>query len=211
MTAVFRGGLLAETPATNGITRLMAKVLLKGTTTRTAEQIADTIEAVGGRSGKRCRQQQLQHLPRRDASPICDSGRNCSPTFCSMQRCRKKPSSREKEVQLGGHQGRRRTAHDRRAQHPARERSFGEHPYALRSQRIAGSRHQAYARRICSRFAIVTSWRRTASSPFSATSRPRKCKRLFEQMLAGDEAGRACSDRRFAQPPMLAKRSRSRV
>ncbi|MEP6821922.1 MAG: pitrilysin family protein [Chthoniobacterales bacterium] len=48
MTAMFRGGLLAETAATNGITQLMTKVLLKGTTTRTAEQIADTIEAVGG-------------------------------------------------------------------------------------------------------------------------------------------------------------------
>ena len=51
MTAIFRGGLLAETAATNGITQLMAKVLLKGTTTRTAEQIADTIEAVGGSLG----------------------------------------------------------------------------------------------------------------------------------------------------------------
>src|SRR5436853_1785992 len=48
MGAVFRGGLLAETPETNGITRLMAKVLLKGTKTRTAEQIANGIEAVGG-------------------------------------------------------------------------------------------------------------------------------------------------------------------
>src|SRR5438105_12460660 len=38
MGAVFRSGLLAETPQTNGITRLMAKALLKGTTTRTAEQ-----------------------------------------------------------------------------------------------------------------------------------------------------------------------------
>jgi zinc protease len=51
MAAVFRGGLLAETPATNGITRLMAKTLLKGTKTRTAEQIADTIETVGGSIG----------------------------------------------------------------------------------------------------------------------------------------------------------------
>src|SRR5947207_11142795 len=48
MGAVFRSGLLAETPQINGITRLMAKVLLKGTKTRTAEQIANQIEAVGG-------------------------------------------------------------------------------------------------------------------------------------------------------------------
>src|SRR5205809_4291358 len=48
MGAVFRGGLLAETTQDNGITRLMAKVLLKGTKTRTAEQIANEIEALGG-------------------------------------------------------------------------------------------------------------------------------------------------------------------
>src|SRR5690242_10087758 len=48
MGAVFRGGLLAETPQDNGITRLMAKVLLKGTRTRTAEQIANELESVGG-------------------------------------------------------------------------------------------------------------------------------------------------------------------
>src|SRR5438132_4285806 len=48
MGAAFRGGLLAENPQDNGITRLMAKVLLKGTKTRAAEQIANEIEAVGG-------------------------------------------------------------------------------------------------------------------------------------------------------------------
>src|SRR5881392_2508007 len=48
MGAVFRGGLLAETPQDNGITRLMTKVLLKGTKTRTAEQIVNELESVGG-------------------------------------------------------------------------------------------------------------------------------------------------------------------
>ena len=45
---VFRGGLLAETPANNGITQLMSKMLLQGTATRSAEQIALEIESVGG-------------------------------------------------------------------------------------------------------------------------------------------------------------------
>ena len=44
----FKGGLLAETPANNGITQLLAKTLLKGTPTRSAEQIATEIESVGG-------------------------------------------------------------------------------------------------------------------------------------------------------------------
>jgi len=49
--ATFRGGVLAETPETNGISRLMTRTLLKGTKNRTAEQIADEIEAAGGRIG----------------------------------------------------------------------------------------------------------------------------------------------------------------
>jgi zinc protease len=49
--AVFRGGLLAETKETNGVTRLFARSMLKGTTTRTAEQIAEQIENVGGNIG----------------------------------------------------------------------------------------------------------------------------------------------------------------
>ena len=51
ITAVFRGGLLAESRATNGITRLYSRALLKGTKTRNAEQIADEIEGVGGSIG----------------------------------------------------------------------------------------------------------------------------------------------------------------
>src|SRR2546423_14696779 len=48
MTAVFRSGLLAENRQNNGITRLTARALIKGTKTRTAEQIANQIEAIGG-------------------------------------------------------------------------------------------------------------------------------------------------------------------
>jgi zinc protease len=46
--AVFQGGVLAETPANNGITQLLSKMLLKGTKGRTAEDIAREIESVGG-------------------------------------------------------------------------------------------------------------------------------------------------------------------
>jgi zinc protease len=46
--AAFKGGVLAETTANNGITQLLAKTLLKGTTTRSAEKIATKIESVGG-------------------------------------------------------------------------------------------------------------------------------------------------------------------
>jgi zinc protease len=49
--AGFRGGLLAENPENNGITRLLARTLLKGTKNRTAVQIAEQVENAGGRIG----------------------------------------------------------------------------------------------------------------------------------------------------------------
>jgi len=45
---VFRGGVLYETPENNGITSLMAGALVKGTKSRTAREIADTLEGLGG-------------------------------------------------------------------------------------------------------------------------------------------------------------------
>ncbi|WP_075079431.1 M16 family metallopeptidase [Terrimicrobium sacchariphilum] len=49
--STFRGGLLAETPKDNGVTKLMARTMLKGTKSRTAAQIAEQIEDVGGSIG----------------------------------------------------------------------------------------------------------------------------------------------------------------
>jgi len=46
--AAFLGGLLAETQAESGLTALMAKVQVKGTAHRNAEEIAAAIEDVGG-------------------------------------------------------------------------------------------------------------------------------------------------------------------
>jgi len=51
ITAVFRGGLLGETPEKNGLSQLMASTITKGTKTRTAQQIAETIEHAGGSIG----------------------------------------------------------------------------------------------------------------------------------------------------------------
>jgi zinc protease len=45
---VFRGGVQAETLENNGITQLTGKLLLKGTTSRSAEAISREIESVGG-------------------------------------------------------------------------------------------------------------------------------------------------------------------
>jgi len=49
--AAFRGGLLVETPQNNGVSQLAATTIVKGTTTRTAQQIAEAVEHVGGSIG----------------------------------------------------------------------------------------------------------------------------------------------------------------
>ena len=49
--AVFRGGLLSETPENNGISTLLDSTIIKGTKTRTAQQIAESIEHLGGSIG----------------------------------------------------------------------------------------------------------------------------------------------------------------
>jgi zinc protease len=46
--AAFQGGVLAETAENNGVTQLLARMLLKGTKRRSAEDIAKEIESVGG-------------------------------------------------------------------------------------------------------------------------------------------------------------------
>ena len=47
-SAVFRGGSLYETAGNNGIHRLLTQTMPKGTKTRSAEQIAEQIEGIGG-------------------------------------------------------------------------------------------------------------------------------------------------------------------
>jgi len=48
MRAMFQGGVLAEKMVNCGVTQLMAKLLVKGTSSRTGQQIAEQIESVGG-------------------------------------------------------------------------------------------------------------------------------------------------------------------
>ena len=48
MRAVFKGGILAESEHNNGLTLLTAKMLMQGTQSRSAEQIALEIESIGG-------------------------------------------------------------------------------------------------------------------------------------------------------------------
>jgi zinc protease len=132
ISAVFRGGLLAETPRTNGITRLMAKVLLKGTKTRTAEEIADTIEAVGGSIGSDAGNNSFS-VSLEVTQPDLKLGVELFSDVLLNATMPEHAVGREKEVQLAG------IKEDEEqlttvARNLLRDSLFQDHPYALRGK-----------------------------------------------------------------------------
>ncbi len=132
MASVFRGGLLAETRATNGITRLMSKVLIKGTKTRTAEEIADTIEAVGGSIGSDAGNNSFS-VALDVTQPDLKLGIEILSDILLNATMPETAVAREKEVQLAGIK-----EDDEQlttvARNILREALFREHPYALRGK-----------------------------------------------------------------------------
>jgi zinc protease len=137
MAAVFRGGLLAETRETNGVTRLMAKVLLKGTKTRTAEQIADTIEAVGGSIGSDAGNNSFS-VALDVTQPDLRLGVEILSDILLNATMPESAVTREREVQLAG------IKEDEEqltmvARNILRQALFGEHPYAFRGKGSAES------------------------------------------------------------------------
>jgi zinc protease len=104
--AVFQGGVLAETPANNGVTLLLAKMLLQGTASRSAEQIAREIESVGGSIDSYSGNNSFgvsAEVMREDFSTGLDLVADVllHPTFPA------EPLERERQVQLAGIKARR--------------------------------------------------------------------------------------------------------
>jgi zinc protease len=131
MGAVFRGGLLAENPQDNGITHLMAKVLLKGTKTRTAEQIANEIEAVGGsissESGNNSCGVSVDIM-----KPDLKLGVDLLSDVLLDASMPEKAIAREKEIQIAAIQQEEEQL-TAVARNIMRQALFPQHPYALRS------------------------------------------------------------------------------
>ena len=137
MTAVFRGGLLAETPQTNGITRLESRALLKGTMTRTAEQIADQIEAIGGSIGSDAGNNSMSvsvHV----MQPDLKTGADILADVLMNATFPEKAVEREKQVQIAGikQEDEQLTSV---ARNILRQALFTDHPYALRANGSADS------------------------------------------------------------------------
>ena len=137
MTAVFRSGLLAETPQTNGITRLSSRVLLKGTKTRTAEQIADQIEAIGGSISSEAGNNSTSvsvHV----MQPDLKTGADILADVLVNATFPEKAVEREKQVQIAGikEEDEQLTSV---ARNILRQALFTDHPYALRANGSADS------------------------------------------------------------------------
>jgi zinc protease len=131
ISAVFRGGLLAETPQTNGITRLMAKTLVKGTKIRTAEQIANQIEAVGGTITSDAGNNSFT-VGLDVTKPDFKLGVELLADVLLNATMPEKAVTREKEVQIAGikQEEEQVTAV---ARNIMRQALFADHPYALRA------------------------------------------------------------------------------
>ncbi|HET6409342.1 MAG TPA: insulinase family protein, partial [Chthoniobacteraceae bacterium] len=99
MVAAFKAGLLAETADNNGITRLLSRTLLKGTSKRTAEQIADELEGVGGGIGSDGGNNSLS-LSVRVMQPDFDRGLDILSDVLLNAALPEKAIRREREVQL---------------------------------------------------------------------------------------------------------------
>ena len=137
LVAVFRGGLLAETAATNGVTALAARTLVKGTQRRSAEQLNDEIEAVGGQiradSGNNSFSVSVEVM-----KPDLRLGMDLLSDVLAHAAFPEEEIEREKEDQIASIK-----AEDEQitavARHAMRRAVFGDHPYGLRSSGTAAS------------------------------------------------------------------------
>ncbi len=135
--ATFRGGLLAETPENNGITQLFARSILKGTSSRTAAQIAGQIESVGGNisaTGGNNSFSVAAEVMKPDLSLGLDLLADVitNPTFPATE------VELEKKTQLAAIK----TDEEKPttvARNAMREKLFASHPYALRANGSASS------------------------------------------------------------------------
>lgn len=127
----FKAGLLAETPENNGITRLLAKTLLKGTPTRTAEQLAEELESVGGGIGADGGNNSI-NVTVRVMQPDLDRGISILSDVLRHATLPEKAIAREKEAQLGMIKADEEEMTSV-ARNLLRQNLFPGHPFGLRS------------------------------------------------------------------------------
>ena len=130
IVATFKAGLLAESAATNGITRLLARTVLKGTANRTAEQIADELECVGGSISSDAGNNSIS-VSIRVLQPDLALGLNLLGDILGAASLPEKAIGREKEVQLASIKEEEEEMTSI-ARNLMRRHLYGTHPYGLR-------------------------------------------------------------------------------
>ena len=129
--ACFKAGMLAETLETNGIGRLHSRVLLKGTQTRTAEQIAEEIESLGGGIGAEAGNNSFC-VSVRVMQPDVAAGLEILADVLRNPVFPEPAIAREKEAQLAGIKAEEEEPTSV-ARNLMRRTLFAGHPYGLRS------------------------------------------------------------------------------
>ncbi len=202
ITAVFRGGLLAETRQTNGVTHLMAKALLKGTTTRTADQIADTIEAVGGNIGSDSGNNSFSIALDVTQPDLRLAGELLADILLNAT-LPEQAVAREKEVQLASIKDEEEQLTSV-ARNLLREALFREHPYALRGKGSAAAVEKLTRKDLIAfrdRYLVAKNGVLSVFGNVKAA----EVQQLFEQMLATMKPGVLSLTNPAASKPILKK------
>ncbi len=131
MVATFRGGLLVETREKNGISQLLSRTLMKGTVTRTADEIADTIEAAGGSLGSDSGNNSIS-VSARVLAPDLALGLDLLSDVVMHAAFSEKAVAREKDVQLASIKADEEEMTSV-ARNTLRAHIFGGHAFGLRS------------------------------------------------------------------------------
>src|SRR2546430_146477 len=199
MSALFRSGLLAETPKTNGITRLTARVLLKGTKTRTAEQIANQIEAIGGSISSDAGNNSMSvgvHVMK----PDLKTGVELLSDVLLNANCPDKAVAREKEVQIAGVKQEEEQL-TTVARNIFRQALFTDHPYALRANGSAESVQQLAQKDLVGFRDKYLVGKNGVISVFGNVNAS-EVKQLFEQALGKMKPGSLALTDAHAAPPI---------
>ncbi|MEI6351329.1 MAG: pitrilysin family protein [Verrucomicrobiota bacterium] len=129
--ACFKAGLLAEAPESNGITRLFSKTVLKGTQTRSAAQIAEEIESLGGGIGAEAGNNSVS-VSVKVMQPDLEIGLELLADVLMNPTFPEKAVAREKEVQLASIKAEEEEMTSV-ARQLLRRTLFAGHPYGMRN------------------------------------------------------------------------------
>ena len=197
MVAAFKAGILAETPSDNGITRLCSRVSIKGTETRTAEEIAGQIESLGGSISSDSGNNSLS-ISVRVMKPDIETGLELLSDVLLHPVFPEKEIAVEKQFQAASLQ-----AEDEdmttAARNLMRSALFPGHPYSLR---LNGSPETVAS---LTRDDLLAFFRRHAVAKNAVISifgdlDPREIKTLVEQLFGGMPSGQEA----LTAPPMPA-------